>query len=462
MGQNVIQITPAPDARKDAEKIMSLLRAGQKWSGEFLVQRRDGKTFHAAVTNSPLYDEKGELVGIVGISSDISEQKRMQEELIKAKNLESIGLLAGGIAHDFNNILTALLGNIALAKMYAKAGDQVFESLSEAEKAFWRARDLTQQLLTFSKGGAPIKKTGSVAEVLKDTVGFVLSGSNVSCEWGLPEDLWPVKFDPGQISQVANNLVLNAKQAMPEGGTIKLSGENVILRENQIVSLRPGRYIKLSITDRGIGIPKQHLSKIFDPYFTTKQQGSGLGLATVYSIIKRHEGGIHVDSTVGAGTTFAIYLPASDELYVAKKEEIGVLPPGQGKILLMDDEVTIRNVMGELLTELGYQMSFAKDGAELLEIYRDAMQRQRPFDAVIMDLTIPGGMGGAECIRLLKEIDPEAKAIVSSGYSNDPMMAEFRKYGFCGVISKPYQLKELSETLYKTVMKTRRENTLIC
>ncbi len=453
IGRNIMEITVTADVRNEAEKIMSLLRSGQCWSGEFLARHKDGRVFPISVTDTPIFNADGEIIGIVGVSSDITEQKRTQEELIKAKNLESIGLLAGGIAHDFNNILTAILGNVALAKLYTKPGDKISESLTAEEKAFARARDLTQQLLTFSKGGAPIKKTGSIGETLKDTASFILSGSNVSCEWQLPEDLWPINFDPGQISQVLNNLVLNAKQAMPEGGKIKVCGENVTLSENQIVALPAGRYIKLSIADHGIGIPKQYVSKIFDPYFTTKQQGSGLGLATVYSIIKRHEGGIVVDSTVGVGTTFSIYLPASNSRLVSKVEEIANPPAGKGKILLMDDEAAIRTVMGGLLAQLGYQITFARDGAELLQIYQNAMRRRQPFDAVIMDLTVPGGMGGKECIRRLKIIDPQVKAIVSSGYSNDPVMAEYEKYGFCGVINKPYQLKELSETLYSAVIK---------
>ncbi len=416
---------------------------------------RDGTERIIADSGAPIRDQSQKMIGVVLVFRDVTEKQRLEDELIKSQKLESIGVLAGGIAHDFNNILTAILGNVALAKMHARSGDKIHELLSEAEKAFWRARDLTQQLLTFAKGGAPIKKAAVLNDIIQDTTHFVLAGANVRAQFNLPEDLWSVEYDPGQLSQVINNLVINAVQAMPEGGVMEVGAENVILGANSGVPLTPGRYVKLVFKDQGIGIASQHLSKIFDPYFTTKQRGSGLGLATTYSIIKRHEGYIQVESEVGVGSTFTVFLPASKQTMRGETRKPEQIVTGKGKILLMDDEEILRKVAGALLTRLGYQVSMAKDGAEALQLYREAMAANAPFAAVILDLTVPAAMGGEECLRRLKEIDPGVKAIVSSGYFNDPIMAEFKQYGFQGVIAKPYQLQELSETLARVVAENK-------
>jgi CheY-like chemotaxis protein len=314
-----------------------------------------------------------------------------------------------------------------------------------------RAKDLTQQLLTFSKGGIPIKKTISLAEILKDTATFTLSGSSVECKLAIKEDLWPVEADVGQISQVIHNLIINADQAMPEGGIIGVNAENFIVRIDTTLPLQKGNYVKISIKDQGIGIPKEYLSKIFDPYFSTKQKGSGLGLTVAYSIIKNHEGYITVDSEMGAGTTFSIYLPASTkQIQIEKIKEIKPIF-GKGKILVMDDEEIIRDALGEILTTLEYQVNFAKNGEEAIALYKQAKEVNEPFDAVIMDLTIRGGMGGKEAIKKLLEIDSSVKAIVSSGYSTDPVMADYQNYGFSGVVAKPYNIQELSKTLHKII-----------
>jgi CheY-like chemotaxis protein len=310
-----------------------------------------------------------------------------------------------------------------------------------------RARDLTQQLLTFSKGGAPIKKTASIDELLKDTTVFTLSGSNVKCKFSIPEDLWSVEIDEGQISQVINNLIINADQAMPEGGTISISAENVIIGAEDVLPLKEGRYLKIKIQDQGIGIPEEYLQKIFDPYFTTKQKGSGLGLTIAYSIIKNHKGYIAVKSKLGVGSKFSIYLPALEK-QIPKKKEAEIRPiTGKGKIMVMDDEEIIRTSLGEILTFLGYEPEFARNGEEALATYKKAIDSGQSFDAVILDLTIRGGMGGKETIKKLIEIDPKVKAIVSSGYSTDPVMADFKNYGFRGVVAKPYDIKELSKEL---------------
>jgi len=413
--------------------------------------RRNGEHVWIAWTSKAIYDKNGGMAEILFVGNDITGQKRVEAELLKAQKLESIGILAGGIAHDFNNILTAILGNITLAKMDSKPEDKVFQRLAEAEKACVWAKDLTQQLLTFSKGGAPIKKTVLIQELIKDSVNFTLSGSNVRCKFSIPDDLWQVEIDEGQISQVINNLVVNAEQAMPEGGIIEVKAENISLEEKRAVPLKAGKYIRITIKDEGIGIPEEHLPKIFDPYFTTKQKGSGLGLAVAHSIIKNHAGYITVESKLGAGTSFYIYLPASEKGISERKTQEEKPLFGQGRILVMDDEPAVREIAGNMLQFLGYEVEFAREGAEAIELYKKAKKSGKAFDAVILDLTVPGGMGGKEAIRMLLEIDPDVRAIVSSGYSNDPVMSDFKRYGFRGVVAKPYNLKNLAEEVHKII-----------
>ncbi len=384
---------------------------------------------------------------------DVTEKKKLEEELLKAQKLESIGILAGGIAHDFNNLLTAILGNISLSRTYTTSGfaEKVYERLIEAEKASLRAKDLTTQLLTFSKGGEPIKKAAPIGELIKDSVDFALRGSKVKSEYFVPHNLWAVEADEGQVNQVMSNLIINAKEAMPEGGIVKISCENVTVRSADVLPLKHGKYVKISIKDRGIGIPRAFLQKIFDPYFTTKEKGSGLGLAVVFSIIKRHGGHIFVESEVGTGTVFHIYLPASEKEVPRETEREETILLGKGKILVMDDEMIVRDVAGEMLKSLGYEVKLVGSGEETIETYQRAKESHQAFDVVIMDLTIPGGLGGREAIKRLLEIDSDIKCIVSSGYSEDPVMSNFKKYGFKEVIAKPYKLQELSETVYKVM-----------
>ncbi|MBL7135152.1 MAG: PAS domain S-box protein [Candidatus Marinimicrobia bacterium] len=386
---------------------------------------------------------------------DITERKKLEEEALKSQKLESIGILAGGIAHDFNNILTAIFGNITLAKMYAKPEDKVYDRLVRAEKASMRAKDLTQRLLTFSNGGAPVKEIASVVNLLKESATFALTGSNVICKFAIPHDIRQVEIDRGQISQVINNLVINADQAMPDGGTIVINVENINIGKESTLFLNAGKYVKINIEDQGIGISEKYLNKIFDPYFTTKTKGSGLGLATVFSIIKNHDGLITVDSKLGVGTKFSIYLPASTKKALEEGKREGKPLTGKGRILLMDDDELLREVAGKMIENLGYEIEFAKDGNETISLYKNTLKSSIPFDAVIMDLTIPGGMGGKYAIKKLLKIDPDAKAIVSSGYYNDPIMSEFEKYGFVGVVAKPYKIEELGEALYKVVMESK-------
>ena len=384
---------------------------------------------------------------IFGLGLDITERKKVEQELFKMQKLESLGILAGGIAHDFNNVLTGILGNVSLAKMRAGSEEKTMKALTEAEKACYRARELTRQLITFSKGGVPIKETISVSELIKDITIFTLSGSKARPEFYITDDLWPVEADKGQISQVISNLILNADQAMLKGGVIEVRCKNITLSENNNLLLENGRYVKIMIKDQGCGIAQEHLGKVFDPYFTTKQKGSGLGLSTVYSIVKKHYGHISVGSELGKGTTFVVYLPASEKEVTKTQGAEAVYVLGKGRVLMVDDEEMIRDLAGKILVKLGYEVDCAKDGAKAIELYRRAQETGRSFDVVIMDLTIPGGMGGKEAIQKLLEIDPSVKAIVSSGYSDDAVIADYRAYGFSAFILKPYTIASMSKVI---------------
>jgi PAS domain S-box-containing protein len=378
---------------------------------------------------------------------DITEKHRLEEELLKAQKLEAIGVLAGGIAHDFNNFLTSIMGHVSLAKIDVSQNDTIYPLLEKAEKASERAKALTQRLLTFSKGGAPVKEVTTISDAIVDCATFALSGSKVACNFNLAADLWPVKIDVAQINQVVQNIIINADQAMSAGGTIRIRAANITIGMNQGLPLQPGKYVLLTFQDSGSGIPVEDLNKIFDPYFTSKENGSGLGLTTAYSIIKRHDGHITVDSQVGMGTKFSVYLPSSKEEIREKAEGAGIDLKGKGRILAMDDEEMIRGLIQEMLHRIGYEVELANDGEEAIEIYRRALAAGRPFDAVILDLTVPGAMGGKEAIGRLCEIDENIKAIVSSGYSIDPVMSNYKEYGFCGVVEKPYNLQKLGKTL---------------
>lgn len=380
--------------------------------------------------------------GMVVNCRDVTELRRMEESLNRMQKLESIGLLAGGIAHDYNNLLTIILGNLAVARM-ADDENKRLNSLEEAEKGVLRARDLTQQLLTFAKGGAPVKETASIKDILTDSAGFSLRGSNVSMELDLQEDLLPVDVDKGQISQVVHNLVLNADQAMPSGGVLTIRALNAEIEEGNIYGLTPGNYIKIEISDQGMGISSKYREKVFDPYFTTKSKGSGLGLSIVYSIIRKHNGCVDLRSQPGKGTTFYIYLPASEGEVVDEAMDETAFH-GEGKILVVDDEESIREVATLLLETLGYTVTVVNSGEEAVDICK-----RTAFDAVIMDLTIPGGMGGKEAAGEIRRFDKELILVVSSGYSNDPVMSKYADYGFNGVLMKPYKLEQVGEVLHR-------------
>ncbi len=435
---------------EDRETMKHILREhGRVENLETRMRRRDGEIIWVSFS-ARYFPEDGCLEGVI---VDITERKRTEEALLKVRKIESLGILAGGIAHDFNNVLTAILGNLSLAKKHTRDGrmESVLESLESAERASMQARGLTQQLLTFSKGGEPVRAPASLASLLQETTRFALAGSNVRCELKLPPDLRTASIDRGQIGQVIHNLMLNAVQAMPGGGTVHVHADNVSFAADTYehgMKVKKGPYVRVAIRDEGTGIAAENLSRIFDPYFTTKEHGSGLGLATAYSIVRNHQGIIYVESEVGVGSVFTFCLPATDEPE-EKKGPSGEAARGKGRVLIMDDETAILKVIKDMLAEMGYEAVTARDGTEALQTYGDHSRSGRPFDAVILDLTIPGGKGGKATVGEILAIDPRAYVIVSSGYSNDPIMANFGSYGFSDVLPKPYTLEDVSRVLGK-------------
>jgi signal transduction histidine kinase/ActR/RegA family two-component response regulator len=384
------------------------------------------------------------------LKAEMERWNQLEEEFIRAGKLETIAVLAGGIAHDFNNFLTIVLGNTELAKEYCRPGDPVHLVLEQTGMACERAKHLASQLLTFGKGGAPVRRPVEVTKLISDSVGLGLAGSSVKAEYDFQNGLWPAEVDPEQISQVLHNLVLNAREAMPGGGVLNVHAENVVL-SNAVPPATPGRHIRLSLRDSGRGIEPENLARIFDPYFTTKKKGSGLGLAIVHSIVVKHEGQITVRSTPGVGTKFIIDLPAAEESAMAPRNEDRIRPARCGRILVMDDEPSIRTLLVTILQDLGYEVESATDGADVIAEYRSAREQARCFDVVLVDLTVPGGMGGVEAASELLRFDPGAKIIASSGYANGPILANFREYGFVGVLPKPWTPAEVAEIVARGI-----------
>lgn len=413
---------------------------------------KEGAEREIAMSSAPIKKDYNERAfGVVLAFRDVTEENRMKQELLKAKKLESIGVLAGGIAHDFNNILTGIMGNIHLASLYIEPDQEAHELLREAGKASKRAKGLTQQLLTFSKGGAPVRKISSITELVKDSANFVLRGGNIKCDYHLAPDLWPANIDNDQISQVIQNIILNASHAMPQGGTITISCENYRQNEDNPLPIGGERLIKIAITDQGEGISPEIREKIFDPYFSTKSKGSGLGLAISHSIITKHGGLLTVDSEENNGSTFTIYLTAAEEYEKIEDDITSKIiadkSKNSGTILIMDDEIAIRNLAEAMLTQYGYKVLLASDGKEAINLFKNNKDN---IVLTITDLTVPGGMGGKEMATEILKIKPEAKIIVSSGYSNNPIMACYKDYGFAAAICKPYDVIELMEVIQQT------------
>lgn len=444
----IFRIFDEQDRKQCPDPVKRILDAGAVacTATSCVLTARNGQERYIVVNGSPIRDEQSRVIGVVLVFSDVTDKLMVEKELVKIQKLEMVGVLAGGIAHDFNNILMGILGNINLVSLSLTADHKAFTLLKEAEQAALQAKKLTGKLLAFARGGEPVKEVSSLREVIAEEVDFVLRGSNVVCHRAIPEDLWPAAFDKGQIGQVFQNLIMNARQAMPEGGTIEVRCENRVLPAGQAEPLPPGNYLEITIADQGCGIPPHSLDKIFDPFFSTKNGGSGLGLAIAHSIVAKHKGRIMVSSTEGQGARFTVYLPAA-AAKKAQEEKKDIDPGGGGLVLIMDDEDTVRGVVASMLEFLGYEVMQAKDGQEAIDIYARHLDSAAPVDVVIMDLTIPGGMGGAKAVREVLALHPTAKVIVSSGYSEDPIMAGYRQYGFSGAIAKPYQMRELAQTI---------------
>ncbi len=410
---------------------------------------RDGTEMEVNIKISPIRDNNAHIIGSVLVFRDVTEYNRMQEEILKMRKIESVGVLAGGIAHDFNNLLTVMLGNVSLVMHKLGENSDVYKLLTSVEKALDRSKGLTSQLLTFSKGGAPVKDTMDIKDIIHESVEFILHGSNIAPNFVFDDDLWLVDIDKNQISQVMQNIVINAAHAMPDGGIIDITAKNfVFLNEgaNPLLPLKKGNYVKISIADYGKGISSEYIDKIFDLYFTTKDTGSGLGLAISHSIIAKHHGHISVKSALGKGTVFDIYIPASEEQQTDmpdfKENNLNPVQFERLKILIMDDEEEILGLIAEYLEYKNHEVCMTKNGKEAVEAYKINIEQGSLFDLVIMDLTIPGGMGGKEAASEILKIDKNAKLVVSSGYANDPVVANHRNYGFIDKLNKPYNLKD--------------------
>jgi len=455
IGKTPFDLMPENEAKKISTIFPLLVKAKKPiLSMESVTWHKNKKQQVILETSgTAFFNKDGTIAGYRGISRDITLRKQTEDELQKLQKLKSVGTLAGGIAHDFNNILTGLFGNIELAKLNIPTNHKSHTYIENAHQALQRATHLTNQLLTFAKGGDPILEAVNLQNIVKSSVNFNLSGSNIKTHFNLPENLWLITADRGQIDQVIANLTINAKHAMPDGGKLYIAAENVLKSLGPTYDASQKAFVKLTFQDEGIGISKKHIERIFDPYFSTKQTGSGLGLATLHSIVTKHKGYIKVNSEQNIGTTFTIFLPADQSLTEPSTPQsaMNTVEPKATttRILIMDDEKMVRDISTAMLTSCGYSVDTATDGKDALQKYINAVENDTPFNIVIMDLTIPGGMGGKETVNRLLAIDPEAKVIVSSGYSTDPIMANYKEYGFKGRITKPFQIKDLKKAIFQ-------------
>lgn len=445
----VLSTSPESTSKEFASLFEEVVRGGHidETAGYLELCSKTGGRHEIFTSAAPLRDRSGAITGIVTVIRDMTEKLKMLESLRRIDKLDSLGLLASGIAHDFNNLLCGILGHIDLARMHRNSPEEVLNHLEKALGVFSRARDLTLQLLSISKGGAPKRKAGRLTDIIKDSAAFALSGSNIMCDFRFDRDLWLCEFDENQVGQVISNVVINAQQAMPHGGRILISAGNMHLKNGEVPSIKAGRYVRASIADSGIGIPADLLGRIFDPFFSTKQMGNGLGLSICYSIMRKHDGLILAESEQGTGTTFHLYFPASGSIMETNDVCSRHQHRGSGNILIMDDETVIRDVMGQMLQTMGYSVVMASNGREALRLFAESREKGEPFQAAFFDLTIPGGMGGKETIRELRTSFPDLPVFVSSGYAEDPAMERPEEFGFSGSIHKPYLITDLADLL---------------
>jgi len=462
VGHNIsfLHVNEEKSDRFGREMSRTLATSGY-YKTEFTMKRRTGEVFPTEHFVRPIWNERGDIEHIVSVVRDVTDRRRLEEELLRSQKLESVSILAGGIAHDFNNLLQGIIGNITLAKMYN--GDDMKRSarLADAERAVEMARELSYRLLTFAKGGEPVRRVSHIHELIQASIRPVIRNENIKCQIDVAADLHLVEIDEGHMAQVFRNLVINAQDAMPAGGMILVRAQNVTITSKDNLPLADGEYVRISVEDQGTGIPEEMLSRIFDPYFSTKEMGSrkgmGLGLAVCHSVVKKHQGAITVESKMGVGSTFRVYLPA----YVSppapadgKTSAPMVAADGEGRILVMDDEEQVSTVVKELLSFLHYDVVIAHDGLEAIQHYQLSQAEGRPFDLVLLDLTVPGGLGGIDTFQKLREINPAVRVVVSSGYADDPMIKDFRSYGFDGALAKPYNLEQLCD-MFDRILKRR-------
>jgi len=440
LGKNIMDVMPREVADLTIDVINSIKAGRRIMTYEYDIDL-GGDVMHCDARMVPFGEKK-----YLAIVRDISEKKKREEEENRSHKLESLGVFAGGIAHDFNNILTAIVGFISLARLKIADRDKTIHLLSEAEKAGIRARKLTEQLLAFSKGGTPVKALASIEELLTETAEFILSGSKIALKFNFESGIKAADIDRGQIEQVIQNIMLNASQSMPSGGTNEIGLKNVIMNDDNPHSLLPGEYVAISIKDQGEGIEQKNLKRIFDPYFSTKSEGNGLGLTICHTIIKRHGGAIDVSSHPGDGAMSTIFLPAHNDEYIEKTcETCGRVRADLRNlsVLIMDDEPQLRYIMEEVLKDEGAKIIQAADGNEAIDIFEKKAAAGEPVNIVIADLTIPGGMGGMEAVRILREQGLPFRAIVISGYSTDPVISEYKSYGFDSYLVKPFSAEDL-------------------
>ncbi len=453
-GRNIQEVFSVKDEITQLDRdnpVKRILDSGESinFERDTILVSKDERVRNISDSGAPIMDQNNKIIGVVLVFRDVTEKKQMEKELFKIKNIESLGVLAGGIAHDYNNILASILGNINLALLDNSLKPETQKLISAAAKSSKRAKGLTQQLLTFSKGGDPVLKICSLPEIVKKAVELILNRDRVKCDYNFSEDLWLLKIDPDQVSQVIQNIVINACQAIPEQGKVTIACENVLfskIKENFVSEVE--NLVKISICDNGNGMSQQVMGKIFDPYFSTKETGNGLGLTISLSVIKKHGGNILVKSEEGSGTTFSIFLPgivdgsslSGTKSKINYKEEKLI-------VLFMDDDEMLRSVAKSMLMHLGHEVILAKDGEEALRLYEESMNSDKPVGLTIMDLTIPGGMGGKDAVRKLQQVTPDAKVIVASGYSSDPVLANYKNYGFCASLIKPFELKEVQKVI---------------